>query len=169
MSTFKSLKVQKQYRAYQDEQLAIVERQKHWLDTLRPKLIETLEGMIKANNIDGKIDTEEDASNMKPVYLTLGTVKSGLEQIKGEANNFSLPYLKEKGGLLYSPIYNGKITAVVKLPVIKNLTKVQPPKVIDIVEPTKLTPQKIEDHLVEFFQALLEWEDQVSPTNPIGF
>ena len=79
------------------------------------------------------------------------------------------PYAKDLGGLFYSQIYNGKVSAWFRSPVIEELMQRNPPKVLGIYEPEDLSLEQIENHLLEFLKSLSEWENQDNSRTEIGF
>lgn len=156
------------YKEYLSLQQKITERQQLWLNDLQPKLIKVLNELVESNKMNAKVEVEENATNMQPVYITLGTADSGIAKIEGE--EIEVPFPKEKGALLFSPIYNGKISTMIKYPNIKGLMQAKAPKMLELMEPEEMNEEKIEDLLIKFFQEVMDWENQFNlNNNPIGF
>lgn len=167
MTDWTSSELKKEYTSYENSQELIKSRRTVWLSKTRKQLQKILEHLIEANGIRATISTDEQSSNMLPIYLTLGVADSGLSKIEG--SDYLLPFPKELGGILYTPIYNGKVSVVIKFPVIKGLMQAKEPQAIDICEPEEISREKVEKHLIQFFKMLIEWEDQATAKSNIGF
>ena len=160
--------LKEQIKAHQKTQRITTQRQQLWLQEKQAYTQATLEQLVTDYNISGKVASEKDTSNMKPVYLDLGQVESGIAKLEGE--NINVPYIKVLGCLFYTPVHNGMISVIVRLPYIKDLMQAHTPKLLETIAPKEITKDVIENNLIEFFKELQNWENQgVNTHNPIGF
>ena len=83
--------------------------------------------------------------------------------------------IKDKGALMYSQLFNGKVQAWMTYPLIEGLMQPKPPMMIGIYAPGEFNEDLVLSNFDQFFKELIEWEnyDDDQPggveVNRIGF
>ncbi len=142
---------------------------KAWKESLRDKIVETLEHLNAQSELGAKVEIRDEMENLNAVVLTLGDVKSGMYTQLGEELQRHL--IKHNGSLVYQQLFNGKIIVLINYPFIENYGRPNPPKTVAIYRPEELTNPFFIRHMEEFVTEMTKWEDydDDEPTKRIGF
>lgn len=159
--------LEESYQQYQAAQQAIVERQTAWQSEVKDFIKDTLQALQEEHNIAGKIKEEDKITNIEAIYLDMGQSTTEIKVTDAEEPK---QVKRSEGSLMYSQLYNGKISVWIRYPKIKKLMKRKAPKIIEVYEPKDLSTADITEHLQLFFQELTDWMNQdKTQTRPIGF
>lgn len=145
----------------------ISNRQKYWQQTCASFLERNLNEVIQKYQIEAVVKHEKRITNMEAIMLDFGRTESGLYEISSPETQ--RPFIKDFGSLIYSQIYNGKVSVWIRYPVIEGLMDRQAPKVLYLYEPSEITPSHIYSHIKDTLKELAEWEDQDLGRHIIGF
>ena len=143
-----------------------------WGDHLKEFIRSNAELILKHTEISAQIEIEEKFENLESVTISLGKTISGIaENVDGTDKR---TIVKDKGALIYSQLFNGKVQVWMTYPLIEGLMQPKPPKMIGIYAPAEFNENLILSDFDEFFKELIEWEnyDDDQPgqeINKIGF
>ena len=101
------------YQSYLKSQEAVQTRFKTWIEKTQTQLLDLLKQKLQKHEIKATVKIEEQNSNAAPVYITLGEEASVLA--KQATPELQVPYIKNKGALFYTPVYNGKLMVAIRL------------------------------------------------------
>lgn len=155
------------HQHYQVAKQQVLDRQASWQQEVKPFIRQTLQALKTQNQLDGEIKEENKITNIEAIYLDLG--QTGTEiQVKDGKEKKSLK--RSEGSLMYSQLYNGKISVWIRYPKIQKLMKRKEPKILEVCEPLDLQAEHIEKHLSVFYEELTSWiNQQTAEHRPIGF
>lgn len=130
---------------------------KEWSKSLKKTIIRELKVLMKAIEIDGEISEEEKVKGLEVVALRLGKGRSGIyEQInKDEKQDF----FKDRGALMFSQLFNGKVQVWMTYPLIEGLMEPRPPRLLGIFAPPEFNNELILNQVDKFLRELIQWED----------
>ncbi len=157
------------YQAILDQ---VVNFRKNWDEKLKDFIIEKSNEILHHTGIRAAVQVEERFENLESVTISLGKSISGIaEQVDVDTKR---TIIKDRGALIYSQLFNGKIQAWITYPLIEGLMQQKPPKMIGIYAPHEFDEKLIMSNFDDFFNELIEWEnyDDDQPnhiTNRIGF
>jgi hypothetical protein len=135
----------------------VMEFRKAWGEVLKPFITETTEKILEQTNISGQIIVEERFENLESITISLGKYISGIAEYVDEETKRTI--IKDRGSLIYSQLFNGKVQAWMTYPVIEGLMQPKPPKIIGIYAPPEFDEDLILSNFDEFFKELIEWEN----------
>lgn len=159
--------LQEAHQNYQAARQQVLDRQESWQNEVKAFIRQSLEALKMQNQLDGEIKEENKITNIEAIYLDLGQTKTEI-QVKNGAERKTLK--RSEGSLMYSQLYNGKISVWIRYPKIQKLMKRKAPKVLDVYEPLELTAEQIEAHVKIFYEELTLWiNQQTAAQRPIGF
>ena len=150
----------------------VVQFRADWGKNIKKYIIKTSENILEHTGIAASIDVEERFENLESVTISLGKSLSGIaENVDNETKR---NIIKDKGSLIYSQLFNGKVQAWMTYPIIEGLMQPKPPKMIGIYGPPEFNEDLILSNFDEFFKELINWEnyDDDQPgqqINRIGF
>lgn len=150
----------------------VVQFRDAWGEHLKDFIISTSEKVLKQTGINARLEIEERFENLESITISLGKSISGIaENIDGSTKR---NIIKDKGSLIYSQLFNGKIQTWMTYPLIEGLMQPKPPKMIGIYGPPEFNEDLILNNFDDFFKELIEWEnyDDDQPgqgINRIGF
>ena len=143
-----------------------------WGEQLKDFIVKTSEKVLSQTGINAKIEVEERFENLESITISLGKAISGIaENVDGVTKR---NIIKDKGSLIFSQLFNGKVQAWMTYPLIEGLMQPKPPKMIGIYGPPEFNEDLILKNFDDFFKELIEWEnyddDQPGQSiNRIGF
>lgn len=144
-----------------------------WGEGLKTFILDTTHTILKETGINANVEVEERFENLESVSISLGKSISGIaEKVDGFTRR---TIIKDRGALMYSQLFNGKVQAWMSYPIIEGLMQPKPPKLIGIYAPSEFNEDLILSNFDEFFKELIDWEnyDDDEPgqahVNRIGF
>lgn len=151
----------------------VVNYRNKWGEDLKAFILETTKNILVQTGINAKVEVEEQFENLESITISLGKSISGIsEKVDGFTKR---TIIKDRGALMYSQLFNGKVQAWMTYPIIEGLMQPKPPKMIGIYAPQEFNEELILSNFDEFFKELIEWEnyDDDQPghesMNRIGF
>ena len=150
----------------------VIQFRNAWGGSLKDFILKNSENILKHTGINANIDVEERFENLESITISLGKSISGIaENLDGSTKR---NIIKDKGSLIFSQLFNGKVQSWMTYPLIEGLMQPKPPKMIGIYAPPEFNEDLILTNFDEFFKELIEWEnyddDQPGQTiNRIGF
>ena len=145
---------------------------KDWDSSLKDFIVSTAESIFEHTGISAQIEVEERFENLESITISLGKSISGIAEKIDDDTQRNI--IKDKGALIYSQLFNGKVQAWMTYPLIEGLMQPKPPKMLGIYGPPEFNEGLILSNFDDFFKELIEWEnyddDQPGPQmNRIGF
>lgn len=151
----------------------VVSFRQEWEDSLKQFLLDTIDTVLEQTEISGTVETEERFANLQSITVSLGKSVSAIaEKIDDNVNR---PIIKDRGSMVYSQLFNGKVQCWMTYPLIEGLMQPKPPQMIGIYAPKEFNEELILSNFDQFFKELIEWEnyddDQpgAEPVRRIGF
>ena len=143
-----------------------------WGDSLKKSIVDQAEEILQATGISASIEVEESFENLESITIALGKTISGISENLDVDTKRNI--IKDRGSLIYSQLFNGKVQAWMTYPLIEGLMQPKPPKMIGIYAPPEFNENLILGNFDFFFKELIDWEnyddDQPSSQiNKIGF
>lgn len=143
-----------------------------WGKSLKKQIHDTAEEILKHTGISAQIEVEERFENLESITVSLGKAISGIAENVDGINKRTI--IKDKGSLIFSQLFNGKVQAWMTYPLIEGLMQPKQPKMIGIYAPPEFNDQLILSNFDQFFKELIDWEnyDDDQPgqqINRIGF
>lgn len=157
---------------YTDILQQVVDFREEWGKNLKNFIKNKSESILKHTGINAQVEIEERFENLESITISLGKAISGIaENVDGLTKR---TIIKDKGSLIYSQLFNGKVQAWMTYPIIEGLMQPKPPHMLGIYAPGEFNEQLIMDNFDQFFKELIEWEnyDDDQPgqeMNRIGF
>ena len=151
----------------------VIDYRNAWYGSLKDEIIKTAEEILEHTGISASIDVEERFENLESITISLGKAVSGIAENVDDITKRNI--IKDKGSLMYSQLFNGKVQAWITYPLIEGLMQPKPPKMLGIYRPEEFNEQLILGNFDEFFKELIDWEnyDDDQPgaqgQNRIGF
>ncbi|MEN0005646.1 MAG: hypothetical protein AAF798_15965 [Bacteroidota bacterium] len=164
------LKLKRKVKQYKEVLQNTRNYRQDWQESLKAKIITTLEAITKDVGLEAKIEERADMENLEAIILSLGNSKSGMYQTV--ESDIKRHLIKHNGSLVYQQLFNGKVIVLIQYPFIEGYGKPQPPKNIAIYRPEELTEPFFIRHVEEFVNTITHWEDyddDEQPNNKIGF
>jgi len=143
-----------------------------WGAGLKKQIQETTEEILEHTNVAAQLEIEERFENLESITVSLGKAISGIAENVDGVNKRTI--IKDKGSLIFSQLFNGKVQAWMTYPLIEGLMQPKQPKMIGIYAPPEFNDQLILSIFDSFFKELIDWEnyDDDQPgqaVNRIGF
>jgi len=143
-----------------------------WGKGLKKLIQDTSEEILEHTGIEAKIDVEERFENLESLTVHLGKSISGIAETVDDDQKRTI--IKDKGSLIFSQLFNGKVQAWMTYPLIEGLMQPKQPKMIGIYAPHEFDDQLLLGIFDTFFKELIDWEnyDDDQPgqnINRIGF
>jgi len=157
---------------YTDILQQVIDYRASWGESLKEFIKSQSETIITQTAVNAQIEIEERFENLESITISLGKSISGIvENVDGLTKR---TIIKDKGSLIFSQLFNGKVQAWMTYPMIEGLMQPKPPLMIGIYAPPEFNEDLILANFDEFFKQLIEWEnyddDQPGqPMNRIGF
>lgn len=130
---------------------------KIWKEQLKVFIQEKASEILEQTGISGKILVEERFENLESVSISLGKGISGISEQLGEDTKRNI--IKERGSLIYSQLFNGKIQVWLTYPLLEGLMEMREPKMIGIYKPNKFDEEVMLSSFDAFFKELIQWEN----------
>jgi len=145
-----------------------------WEKSLKEFIHSNAETILEQTGISAQIEVEERFENLESITISLGKAVSGIAENVDDITKRTI--IKDKGSLIYSQLFNGKVQAWMTYPVIEGLMQAKQPKMLGIYGPPEFNEDLILGNFDEFFKELIEWENydddqpgQNQAVNRIGF
>jgi len=157
---------------YQTILQQVMDYRDSWGSTLKEFIRSNSASILEHTGVGAQIEIEERFENLESITISLGKSISGIaENVDGLTKR---TIIKDKGSLVYSQLFNGKVQAWMTYPIIEGLMQPKQPKMIGIYGPPEFNEDLILSNFDEFFKELIEWEnyDDDQPgqeINRIGF
>lgn len=165
------LSLQTRVRRYQEVLGNTENYRKDWHEQLKPFILNRLETITEAVQLDCKIEVKDQMRNLETIILSLGVSKSGIYEKIGEDTEKA--FIKSNGALVYQQLFNGKVQVMIIYPHIEGYGKPGSPKIIAIYRPNEIKEPFIVRHLEDFMKEITSWEDfdddNPPVSRPIGF
>lgn len=157
------------YQAILDQ---VMKYRESWGKELKDFILDTSNKVLTETAISGQIEVEERFENLESITISLGKSISGIAEHVDELTKRTI--IKDKGSLIYSQLFNGKVQAWMTYPMIEGLMQPKQPKLLGIYGPPEFNEDLILNNFDSFFKELIEWEnyDDDQPgqeMNRIGF
>jgi hypothetical protein len=147
------------------------ERRELWTNETKAKIIESLTLVKDSFKCDWLVQRLERTRNCQTINICFNTKNSGIVDVKIDESTGKekgvKSYTKHGGYLAYCQSYNGKINVIIGFPYIDEWVFQMDAKVIDTIEPERVTEELISSHVIKFLDIMTEWEGK--DRNPIGF
>jgi len=156
-------------KSYQEVIQNTLEYRKIWKESLKDKIIEDLELMVKVSGLKAKVITKSQIENLEAIVVTLGEQRSGLFHKVNE--DIQRHMIKHNGSLMYQQLFNGKIMVLINYPAIEDYGQPRPPKTVAIYRPEELKEPYLIRHMEQFVTEITQAEDfdDDEPSQKIGF
>jgi len=144
-----------------------------WDESLKDFIQGQSNSILEHTGLSAQIEVEERFENLESITISLGKAVSGIAENVDDLTKRTI--IKDKGSLVYSQLFNGKVQAWMTYPVIEGLMQPKPPKMLGIYGPPEFNEALILGNFDSFFKELIDWEnyddDQPGqePMNRIGF
>ena len=165
------LSLQAKVRRYQEVLNNTQNYRTDWHEELKPFILNRLETISKAVNLDCKIEVKDHIKNLETIILSLGATKSGISEKINEETEKAL--IKSNGALIYQQLFNGKVQVMIAYPHIEGYGNPAPPKMTAIYRPNEIKEPFIVRHFEDFLKEITNWEDfdddDPPHSKPIGF
>ncbi len=135
----------------------VVEYRNSWYDELKESITKLAEDILEHTGVAANIEIEERFENLESITISLGKSVSGIAENVDDITKRNI--IKDKGSLVYSQLFNGKIQAWMTYPLIEGLMQPKPPKMIGIYRPDEFNEGLILSNFDEFFKELIDWEN----------
>ncbi len=171
MKKFTAIKERAQ--KYSDMLKHVIDYRNAWYNELKTQIVKTAEEILEHTKISATVEIEERFENLESITISLGKTVSGIAENVDDITKRNI--IKDKGSLVYSQLFNGKVQAWMTYPLIEGLMQPKPPKMIGIYRPDEFNESLLLANFDEFFKELIEWEnyDDDQPgnegANKIGF
>lgn len=171
MKKFTAIKERAQ--KYSDMLKHVIDYRNAWYSDLKSQIVKTAEEILEHTNISATVEIEERFENLESITISLGKTVSGIAENVDDITKRNI--IKDKGSLIYSQLFNGKVQAWMTYPLIEGLMQPKPPKMLGIYRPDEFNEGLLLGNFDEFFKELIEWEnyDDDQPGNEgqnrIGF
>lgn len=142
---------------YNDILQQVVDFRDAWEKELKEFIQVNAKSILEHTGISAQIEVEERFENLESVTVSLGKVISGIAENVDGVNKRTI--IKNKGSLIYSQLFNGKVQAWMTYPVIEGLMQPKDPKMIGIYGPPEFNEGLILSNFDDFFKELIEWEN----------
>lgn len=157
---------------YTDILQQVVSFREAWDKSLKEFIHDHSEGILKYTGINAQIEIEERFENLESITISLGKSISGIAENVDDLTKRTI--IKDKGSLVFSQLFNGKVQTWMTYPIIEGLMQPKPPKMIGIYAPSEFNEDLILKNFDSFFKELIDWEnyDDDQPgqqVNRIGF
>ncbi len=157
---------------YTDILQQVIDFRNAWAGGLKENIKATSKKILKHTGINAQIEVEERFENLESITISLGKSISGIAENVDGVNKRTI--IKDKGSLVFSQLFNGKVQAWMTYPIIEGLMQPKQPKMIGIYGPPEFNDDLILKNFDDFFKELIEWEnyDDDQPgqqINRIGF
>ena len=157
------------YQAILDQ---VLQFRKDWDNQLKDFITKNAKRILDHTEISAQINVEERFENLESITISLGKSISGIAENIDDDTKRNI--IKDKGALIYSQLFNGKVQAWMTYPLIEGLMQPKPPKMLGIYGPPEFNDNLILSNFDDFFKELIDWEnyddDQPGPQmNRIGF
>jgi hypothetical protein len=156
---------------YKDSIKKVNERREIWTKETKSKIFETLTKVKDAFEQDWQVQRLEHTQNCQTINICFNSIHSGIVDINTDVvtskEKATKAYIKHGGYLAFCQTYNGKIKVIVGFPYIDEWIAPMDPKVIDTIEPEKLTEELISKYVVIFIENMTDWEGK--DRESIGF
>lgn len=157
---------------YREMLQQVVDFRNTWEEGLKAFIKLNAEAVLKHTDITAQIQVEEKFENLESITISLGKSISGIAENIDKDTKRNI--VKDKGSLIYSQLFNGKVQAWLTYPLIEGLMQPKEPKMIGIYAPPEFNEDLILSNFDDFFKELMEWEnyddDQPGQTiTKIGF
>lgn len=144
-----------------------------WLNTTKAFILKILRRVKRAEKLDWMVGKVEENANLEAVTLAFKDQPSGITgEVVDEATQKSTnkELTKYGGVLIFSQTYNGDILTIVTMPSIEGDTEPQISTIVDRVPPTEITEDYLLEHVLQFLDAMTEWETSTTDKDKhIGF
>ncbi len=135
----------------------VIDYRDSWEKGLKDFIMDTTKNILEHTGINASIEVEERFENLESITISLGKSISGIaENISGDTKR---NIIKDKGSLMYSQLFNGKVQAWMAYPLIEGLMQPKPPKLLGIYGPPEFNEALMLTNFDEFFKELIEWEN----------
>ncbi len=151
----------------------VLDFRNQWEASLKAFILDQTKEVLEHTGISANVEVEERFQNLESITISLGKSVSGISEKVDDFTKRTI--IKDKGAIIYSQLFNGKVQCWMTYPLIEGLMQPKPPKMIGIYAPHEFNEDLILSNFDEFFKELIEWEnyddDQpgVSEVNRIGF
>ncbi len=128
-----------------------------WDEKIKNFIESTSADILKHTGVSAHIEVEERFENLESITISLGKSISGIAENIDDDTKRNI--IKDKGSLIYTQLFNGKIQAWMTYPVIEGLMQPKEPKMLGIYTPPEINENLILDNFDQFFKELIEWEN----------
>ncbi len=135
----------------------VVNYRDEWGGGLKEMIRKTSEEILSHTGVKAQIEVEEKFENLESITISLGKSISGIAENVDGVNKRTI--IKDKGSLVFSQLFNGKVQSWMTYPLIEGLMQPKPPKMIGIYGPPEFNEDLILTNFDEFFKELIEWEN----------
>ena len=165
--------IKERAKKYSEMLKHVIDYRNSWYSDLKNQIVTTAEQILDHTEISASIEIEERFENLESITISLGKTVSGIAENVDDITKRNI--IKDKGSLIYSQLFNGKVQAWMTYPLIEGLMQPKPPKMIGIYRPDEFNEGLILSNFDDFFKELIDWEnyDDDQPgneaQNKIGF
>jgi len=142
---------------YRDILQQVVDFRNAWEENLKAFIKTTAEDILKHTAIDAQIQIEEKFEHLESITISLGKAISGISENIDKSTKRNI--VKDKGSLIFSQLFNGKVQVWLTYPLIEGLMQPKEPKMIGIYAPPEFNEGLILSNFDDFFKELIEWEN----------
>ena len=114
----------------------VIDYRNAWYNSLKDEIVKTAGEVLEHTGISASIDIEERFENLESITISLGKAVSGIAENVDDITKRNI--IKDKGSLVYSQLFNGKVQVWITYPLIEGLMQPKPPKMLGIYRPCLL-------------------------------
>ena len=142
------------YQAILDQ---VITYRESWGKEIKMFILEVAQKILEETGISAQIEVEERFENLESITISLGKSISGIAENVDELTKRTI--IKDKGSLIYSQLFNGKVQSWMTYPIIEGLMQPKQPKMLGIYGPPEFDEDLILGDFDNFFKELIEWEN----------
>jgi hypothetical protein len=158
-------KVLAKIEVYKQSLAKITENRKIWSDRVKQLIYDTLLKVKKASDLDWHVQKVEGLTNLEAINISFNNQGSGLIETTNTGRRHNV---KHGGALIFTQAYNGQIFIIYTYPYIDNWVGQLDNKLIDKVEPEKISEEFVLNQVAMFLEEMSKWESSTTKTQ-IGF
>lgn len=158
-------KVLEKIEVYKKSLTKIDENRKLWKDSIKQLIYDTLIKVKKASDLDWHVQKVEGLTNLEAVNISFNKQLSGLIETTQNGRRHNE---KHGGALIFAQAYNGQIFIIYIYPYVENWVSQLDNKLIEKLEPQRITEEFVLNHVARFLDEMSNWENSTERTK-IGF
>jgi hypothetical protein len=167
----KHIEIEKAFNNYNSALEKTIKRRELWNSDAKPKLIATLEKIVKEFGFSWAVQRLESTQNLETINIKIHSQNSGIIELTNDENTGKITkrkaYIKHGGYLAFCQMFNGKVNVIVSHPSIESWVDKRPTSFLGTHGPNEITEDLIANYVIKFLDLMTEFESLES--QKIGF